>query len=143
MILTINCPVNGWDKLIQLKAFEAMAGWDLQRQYIEFAQTKDVAFRKAYTMAVLAYASVVLDEVEIPLTTDALIENHLGNWQNVKAVFEGVLKFNGIDPETHAEKLNYWADAGAEMAVNFIAQIPQLIIPLMAQIEADKENNKG
>lgn len=142
-IITVKCPVNDWDKLIKVSDFDALEGWDLQRRYIEFAQTKDSAMRKEFTMEILRHAAVVLDETEIPLTTAALINNHLGNWMNVKEVFEGVLKHNGIDPETHAEKLGYWADAGAELAVNFIAQIPQLIIPLMAQLEADKEQSKG
>lgn len=143
MIIEITTPSNGQTKLVKVTHFNALDGWDYQRRFIEFAQTKDPKVRREYTMAILSHSFVILDELELKLETDALINNHLQDWQNIKKVFEGVLRHNGIDPETHAEKLGYWADAGAEMAVNFVAQLPQLIIPLLAQFEAEKGQPKG
>jgi len=80
--------------------------------------------------------------MEIPLTTDALIDNHLQTWENIKAVFEEVLRLNGIDPKTHADKTHYWANAGAEMALAFIAEASKLMGPAMEAFDRAALNQK-
>ena len=127
-MFTITDPA-GKTKEVRIKKFPAMDGWELQRDFLHFAASKDKAFRRAYTLEVLKYATVVNGNVELPLTTDALIDNHLCSWENVKLVFERVLTDNGIDPNTHALQTHFWADAGAEMAVAFIAETSRLLGP--------------
>jgi hypothetical protein len=116
---------------IKIERFSALFGWDMQRKFIEFAASTDREFRKKFTMEVLGYCKVLNDERELPMITDALIDNHLETWQNIKFVFESILKDNGIDPETHANKSDYWTTAGQEMASAFISEATQLIVPLM------------
>jgi hypothetical protein len=119
----------GQTRQVKLSKFPALDGWEIQNQFVAFATAEDKDFRRMYTLEVLKYAVVVTDNGEIPLTTDALIDNHLQSWQNVQAVFEAVLMDNGINPKTHAEKPHYWADAGAEMAIAFIAEATKLMGP--------------
>lgn len=121
---------SGESKSIVINQFPALDGWDIQAKFIEFAASSDKEFRRQYTLDVLAYASVQMapDRV-LPLNTDALIDNHLGSWQNVQKVFEEILMQNGINPKTHADQPMFWAKAGAEMATAFIAEVSQLIGP--------------
>ena len=117
---------------VQVAAFPALTGWDLQRQFITFVASdakNDRDFRRAFTLEILSYAKVLKDGREIPLSTDALIDNHLETWENVEGVFKAVLQYNGIDPETHADRTNWWAKAGGEMAVAFIAECTKLMGP--------------
>lgn len=131
---------NGQIKSVKIYPFSAMEGWDIQRKFFDFASTTDKAARLAYIMEVLAYAKVIVGENELPLKTSALIDNHLENWQNIQTVFEAVLLFNDIDPKTHAEKPSYWAAAGAEMAVSFIAEATKLMGPAFKIVaEANQE----
>jgi hypothetical protein len=117
-------------KVIDIAKFPAMDGWDLQEQFVRFAASTDREFRRAYTLEVLSYATVLMDDGgRLPLSTDALINNHLGSWENVKAVFEEVLMQNGINPKTHADRPTYWSDAGAQMATAFIASTSELLGP--------------
>jgi hypothetical protein len=125
---------------IEVRKFAAMDGWDIQAKFIEFATSSDRETRRAFTLEVLSYATVHHNDSKLPLTTDALIDNHLGSWENVKKVFEEVLMANGIDPKTHADNPNYWQKAGAEMAVAFIAETTKLIGPALEMIQA---NNAG
>lgn len=130
MNLEITTPSG--PKSIAIGKFPAMDGWDIQERFITFAASHDKDFRREYTLEVLAYAHVDLPNgTKLPLSTDALINNHLGTWENVKEVFEEVLKQNGINPSTHADKPNYWSNAGAEMATSFIAAASELIKPAM------------
>lgn len=130
---------DGSTRIIRFNHFPALEGWEIQRGFIEFAVTTDPKVRSAYTMMILSYAEVVMEEQFLPLKTSALIENHLQTWENVKEVFEGVLLHNGIDPKTHAEQPNYWAKAGEEMAVSFIAAASKLIGPALQMVERNKE----
>lgn len=130
---------DGSTRMIKLNYFPALDGWEYQRGFVEFAVTTDPKVRQAYTMLILSYAEVVMEEQCLPLKTSALIENHLQTWENIKAVFEGVLLHNGIDPKTHAEQPNYWAKAGEEMAVSFIAAASKLIGPALQMVERNKE----
>lgn len=133
--LKIKTP-KGEVKNIKIKLFDAMDGWVLQHRFIEFASSNDIQIRRQYTVDVLAYAVVVLDtSQEIPLTTDALIDNHLQTWQNVSEVFDEILKRNGIDPKTHADKPDYWAEAGSIMATHFVAECAKLMGPAFISFE--------
>lgn len=120
---------SGEAKNIVISHFGALVGWDMQRKFIEFAASRDPVLRREFTMEVLSYAKVVFSGRELPLSTDALIDNHLEKWTNIQLVFEAVLEFNGIDPKTHANNPQFWSNAGAEMAVAFIAECTKLMGP--------------
>lgn len=122
---------NGTVKQITIEHFSALDGWDIQRKFIEFAASTDRHTRRTYTLEVLSYAKISVGDNMLPFSTDALIDNHLETWENVEKVFEAVLMENGINPNTHADKPHYWASAGAEMAVAFIAEASKLIGPAM------------
>lgn len=127
-------------KFVAVEFFSALDGWEIQLRFLEFAASTDKDFRRAFTMEVLSYAKVLSGETAYPLSTDGLINNHLETWANVEAVFEGVLRYNGIEPKTHANKPHFWADAGAEMAIGFIAETTKLMGPalqLAGQIHAN------
>lgn len=134
-MFSITLP-SGEQRSIKIDLFKALDGWEIQNKFVDFAASTDKNFRREFTMEVLAYASVINGDRELPLSTDALIDNHLQSWQNVQSVFEEVLMQNGINPKTHAEKPNYWSDAGAEMAVSFIAEAAKLLGPSMQTFEA-------
>lgn len=127
---------HGTKKQIKIDQMKALDGWEFQQRFIEFAASTDKAFRRAFTLEVLTYATVINSGTELPLSTDALIDNHLGDWKNVQAVFEEVLLQNGIDPATHADRPEYWSRAGGEMAIAFIAEATKLIGPALEM--ADK-----
>jgi hypothetical protein len=118
-------------KTILIRKFKALDGWEIQNNFISFAASREKEFRKRFTMEILSYATVSKDGREIPLSTDALIDNHLESWPNVQAVFEGVLLANGIDPATHAERPDYWSNVGAEIATSFLASCGALIGPAL------------
>ena len=118
---------------IRLDKFAALDGWDLQRKFVEYAVSKDRDFRREYTLEVLSYATLLKDGHEIPFSTDALIDNHLGSWQNIQTLFEAILLDNGIDPKTHADRPDYWSEAGAQMAIAFLAEATKLFGPIFAQ----------
>jgi len=122
---------NGEQKNIKINLFKALDGWDIQNKFIDFAATTDRAVRREFTLEVLSYAQVISGDREIPLITDALIDNHLQTWENIQALFNEVLMLNGIDPKTHAEKANYWDSIGANMAASFIAECAKLMGPSM------------
>lgn len=128
-------------KTLRLTKFKALDGWELQNGYINFAASRDAEFRKAYTLKILSYAVVLNGEQEIPLITDALIDNHLQSWQNVQAVFEEILTENGIDPKTHADRPDYWSDVGREMATSFLASCSELIKPALELVEEARTSN--
>jgi hypothetical protein len=138
MNIEITTP-TGDIKTIAIGLFPALEGWDIQQRFLEFAATNDKDVRTAYTLEVLTYANVVQTaDRTLPLTTAALIDNHLGSWQNVKRVFEEVLIQNGIDPKTHADQPHYWSNAGNEMATAFIAEVSILLGPAFSQIQGVK-----
>lgn len=131
MNIEIKTP-KGEVKNIRINHMPALDGWDIQQRFVEFAASHDKDHRKAFTIEVLAYATVIISsEVQLPLTTAALIDNHLCSWQNLQRVFEEVLLHNGIDPKTHADQPHYWSKAGAEMATSFIAEVTQLLGPAL------------
>jgi hypothetical protein len=120
---------QGQLKQVELLHFSALDGWDIQMRFLDFAATTDKAFRRAFVMEILQYARVVVGDHVYPLATDGLIDNHLETWTNIQAVFEAVLLHNGIDPVTHASKPHFWANAGSELAVAFIAECTKLMGP--------------
>ena len=128
MNIQITTP-KGEAKDIAIRQMPALDGWEIQAKFLEFAASSDGDFRRNYTLEVLKYADVVNGERALPIATAALIENHLGSWQNVEKVFEEVLMQNGIDPKTHANKPHFWANAGVEMATSFIAEVAVLLGP--------------
>ena len=126
---------DGSKTLVNIQDIPALEAWDLQADYTAFCLTTDKAARRAFTMHVLSFATVVMEEVELPLKTDALINNHLRTWTGIRQVFEAVLMRNGINPATHAEKPHYWSNAGSQMAVAFVAEASQLIAPAFQMLE--------
>lgn len=130
---------TGQTKLLKINKFGAMDGWQLQHEFGSFIRSKDKDLRMAYTMEILSYASIIQPNGdELPLQTNALVENHLQEWSNIKLVFEEVLRVNGIDPTTHAEDPKYWENAGASFAISFIATSTELLEPFLAQLTSDK-----
>lgn len=125
-------------RYIELKKFPALEGWDIQREFKDFAASKDANYRRAYVMRVLSYALVIIDGTELPFKTDALIDNHLGTWENVQLVFESILSHNGIDAKTHADEPAYWTNAGYEMANAFLTRIYDQLGPALAMIQSQK-----
>lgn len=123
---------DGTKRNILINHFPALVGWEIQEDYIAYVRSDNKELRKEFTIRVLSFAEVVLEEVNLPLQTVAVIENHLVNWQNIKTIFEAVLRTNGIDPESHAEKSRYWDQVGQDLAVNFIAEASKLIGPALA-----------
>jgi len=135
----IEIVVNKEKKIIIISKFAAMDGWDLQRRFKEFAMSKDSFERRAYILDVLMYAKVKMQSNELPLTTDALIDNHLQTWENIEIVFNEILQHNGIDPTTHALKDSYWNAAGEQLAVSFLAEVSKLIVPMLEYSSKSEE----
>lgn len=132
--------VNNSAKSFQIDRFKALDGWEIQRRFVEFAASSDRKFRRDFTLEILSYAHVITDTGELPLSTDALIDNHLGSWENVQALFEEILRVNGIDPATHADAPHFWAKAGEEMATSFLAACTQIMGPALQLLD---QQNKG
>lgn len=122
---------QGITRQIDIRTFPAMDGWELQRKFIDFARSTDKEFRTGYIMEVMAYASVYIGDNLQPLVTMALIDNHIETWKNIEIVFNAVLRFNDIDPDTHADQPSFWANAGAEMAISFAAELNRLMGPAL------------
>jgi hypothetical protein len=122
---------NGEQRHIALSRFAAMDGWDIQHRYLEFVSTNDKQIRRSYTLEVLSYASVIIGDARLPISTGAVVESHLQSWEAVDKVFRAVLLHNGIDPDTHADRPGYWESVGGELAVAFIAQATKLIGPAL------------
>ena len=129
---------NGEQRLITLKRFPAMDGWDIQHRYLEFVSTNDKQIRRSYTLEVLSYACVILGDTPLPISTSAVVESHLQSWEAVDKVFRAVLLHNGIDPDTHADRPGYWESVGGELAVSFIAQATRLMGPALEASLGDK-----
>lgn len=131
-------------RVIGLRHFPAFEGYDIQHRFLEFAASTDKQLRREYLMEVLGYAEVSINGSDpIPLSTTALVNNHVETWQNIEKVFTEVLKFNGIDPEEHANKPRFWANAGQEMANAFLAQCTTLIGPAMEMAARLNDENKA
>lgn len=120
---------DGKKRVIVISKFSALDGWDIQSEFVRFAASSDKDFRRAFTVRVLGYAKILIETNEFPLVTDAMVDNHLQKWENVEAVFNAVLKENGIEAETHAMQTKFWSEAGAEIATSFIAEVTALIGP--------------
>jgi len=134
MIELINS--QGVAKRVIIDRFDALDGWDIQSRFRDFAASTDRAFKRAYTMEILSYATVEFNGMKLPLSTSALIDNHLETWSNIELVFNAILRDNGIDPDTHADKPAYWENAGAEMAISFIAEAAKLMGPAIQMASA-------
>lgn len=130
MSLFVDTP-NG-QKEVKISMFSALEGLDLKARFIEFAASRDRDVRRRYTLDVLKFAKVVAANQELPLTTNALIDNHLCSWQNVQLVFEAVLLQNGINPAYAATEPDFWIDSGAELAASFVKSIVIIAENLLA-----------
>jgi hypothetical protein len=130
-------------KQVRLEKFTALVGWDIQRKFVEFASSNDREFRKKFVMEILNYCKVIVDDRELPMITDALVDNHLETWQNIKCVFDGILKHNGIDPETHAQKADYWSVAGQKIAAGFIEEVTRLLVPLLRKNDHERTDQSS
>ncbi len=108
-------------KLIKFLKFSALDGWDIHDRFAAFAGSSNPLARRAYVMRVLGYARVLIGSHELPLSTGALIDNHLCTPENVQAVFQGALEFNGISIERSAWRSDYATAVGNEIATSFVA----------------------
>lgn len=122
---------DGKEKSFIINHFKALDGWDIQSRFIDYVRSNDRELKRAFTIEILSYAEVVLEEVTLPMQTAELIQNHLVTWENIKQIFEAVLLTNGIDPDSHAEKAAYWDTVGKELAIAFIAEASKLIGPAL------------
>ncbi len=120
---------DGTTRTVNIQKFPALDGWGLQREFIDFSASTDNQFRRGYVLKVLQYASIPVGDNDMFLKTDAVIDNHLGTWENVELVFTEILKKNGVDPDTHAANPGYWEEAGSKMAISFIAEAAKLMGP--------------
>lgn len=123
---------DGKTNNILINFFPALDGWEIQSRFKDYVRSEDKEFKRAFTIEILSYSEVVLEEVTLPLKTSDLIQNHLRTWQNIQQIFEAVLRHNGIDPESHAEKAGYWDNVGKELAISFIAEATKLMAPAIS-----------
>ena len=120
---------DGTTRTIRISHFPAHDGWEIENKLIRFAASDDSKYRKDYTMRILSYATVLVGENEIPFTTDDVVDNHLQSWQNVKLIFEEVLRYNGIEPKTHVIEFQNWDMVGAkigEAMTTYIAKVYEM-----------------
>lgn len=134
---------GGGSAQLDLQKFPAMEGWDIHQEFKRFVESDDPQFRRDYTLRVLSYATVVLGTERIPLATDAIIDNHLRGWQNVKLVFEEILRLNGIEPSAYSVHSAYWEDAAKKFAVSLIAECTLLLGPGLKSLAGQIEVKKG
>lgn len=128
-------------RTINFKHMPALDGWDIQHRFLEFAASSDADLRRAYIMEVLGYCTVdIAGSDPMQLKTAAIINNHVETWKNIELVFEGILQFNGIDPKTHADRPQFWSNAGAEMATSFLASVTELFGPALKMIVDEKQD---
>jgi hypothetical protein len=119
--MEIQTPIGA--KTIELKRFSALDGWDIHTHFTRFADSKSHAERRQYVFRVLSYARVLIaGKNELPLSTGALVDNHLCSAENVGKVFEAVLQFNGIDPKQSAQVSDYRNAIANAMATSFLTQ---------------------
>ena len=126
---------DGSKRTVEMSYFPALEGWNIQRDYVKFRHTDDNEFRTQFTMRVLSYCKVMNRDQSFPMTTDAIIDNHLGSWENIKKVFDAILLMNGINPDAHAEQPLYWEKVGSAIAIEFLAQCENLIGPALRRHE--------
>lgn len=124
---------------VVIDRFPALEGYEISRAYRNFAMSKDAAFRRAFVLDVLKYATVGT----VQLDTPEIINNALETWRNVERVFYAALESNDIDRQLEEEKANYWAVAGADLAASFIAASAKLLLPLMQSMEDEKQAEQG
>lgn len=136
---------DGMVKPVVLQHFDALDGYDIQLRALDFLASQDKAFRREFVMEILTYSEVCIGDQWLPLTTTALVNNHLETWQNIEKVFEAVLSHNGIDIHEHGNKPHFWANAGAEIAVAFIAKVTDLMGPAveLAAVAANLPQSEG
>ncbi len=123
MIFELATP-DGAHKAISVARLSALDGWLLQEKFVRFALSDDPKFKRDFTFEVLSHTKVLQkDGGSLPLSTDALVQNHIGSWENLRDVFEVVLTHNGIDPKTHGQRSHYWTMAGEQMAASFMTTV--------------------
>jgi hypothetical protein len=125
--------------------FSAIDGWEMKKQlkfYLESEEDdKGAALRMKFTMRVLSYANFIDDGKPISLNRVDVVNNSLESWVNVQAVFDAVLKYNGIEPEMAEEVDRQALKVGAMMGQGFWTQCVAMMEPLIETYvkgEADK-----
>jgi hypothetical protein len=111
-------------KKIAIQRFSALDGWDIHTHFTRFADSKERKDRRQYVFRVLSYARVLTNKkgVEIPLSTGALVDNHLYTAENVGKVFEAILSYNGMTPEQSAQLSDYKNTCANHMTTSFLTQ---------------------
>lgn len=133
-MIEITTP-DGRNATAIVNRFPALEGWEIQNDFIRFSVSDDKEFKKQFTLRVLSYVVLHFSgDHKVQLKTSALIDNHLGTWENLRDVFNAVLSENGIDPETHAvNQVNLWAQKfGDNAAISFYAKASELLAPAFA-----------
>ena len=64
-----------------------------------------------------------------PISSAKAVDDVLSHWLNIKAVFNEVLAFNGIDIAMKEYAAEMWEEAGEKMATAFIAQAELFLEP--------------
>lgn len=127
-------------KQIRFLKFPALEGWDIQDRFAAFANSTDPAVRRAYVLRVLGFARVLVGQHELPLSTGALIDNHLCTADNVGAVFAGVMVFNGVDVKAAANRSDYMTAVGNEIATSFVSACMGALEQFIAFVSEDRSN---
>lgn len=131
------------DAKVILKAFSALDGWEIKRQYRDYLASDDPNFRQHYTIAVLANTTIFVGDRDVPLNNPASINEQLENWQNVEKVFLASLAYNGIKTDPAEVERLRWQTAGEDVAKGFLAAVNDLMGPaftLAVQSHQDEAN---
>ncbi len=125
---TITVQTDKGKRTVTLHVFPALIGFELNRRYrVDYRLSSDTYTRRAYTLAVLAYAEFNGQRLD----TEKAVDSALESWRNVEKVFHAVLAHNEVDLQLEEEKARWFEFAGKELASTFIAEATQLISPLM------------
>lgn len=137
MQVTMN---DGTFRTINLTYFGAMEGLKIRQLYREvISSPRDTKFLEDFVKNVMGHVTVTVGQKEIPLSTTAMIDNHLQSWTNIETVLNAQLSHNSIVPYFHEEHSSYWNKVGADMAVSFMASVQQLINPALQAMVASGE----
>ncbi len=127
-------------KQIRFLKFPALEGWDIQDRFAAFANSTDATTRRAYVLRVLGFVRVLIGQHELPLSTAALIENHLCTAENIGIVFAATLAFNNIDVNAAANRSDYVTAIGNEIATSFVSACMSALEQFIGFISEDRYN---
>ncbi|MDR5751130.1 MULTISPECIES: hypothetical protein [unclassified Caballeronia] len=115
---------------VTIGAFSAMTGWSIEQHAKDYYSADD-STRQAFTNAVLSHASIG----DKPLDSDAARNELLERWQNVRAVFEGVLEHNGIDLNLHYVMRDDLAAMCANIGKSIVMYQDAVMTPLIESLK--------